>query len=423
MEGRQNQLEAIAGQPILFRQVRILDAVSQTDRTEDVLLDTDRALHVGVDAQSLLDLTVSGGMHVEENPSNLILGTGLVDLYSTSGEPGFEQRETLASLAEASRRGGFSKVGILPHTSPAIDDIMALEFLRGQKNSPFMAWAAATKGCEGKQITDLAELAPFVVGFTDARPIQNLALVRRLMEYIKPLGKPLMLWACDRNLEGGGVMHEGKWSLQYGLAGSPAIAETTAIAALLELIGFTKTPTHLMRISTARSVELIAQAKDSGLPVTASVPWLNLCLEDRDLATYDPNLRLAPPLGSERDRKALIAGVKTGVIDAIAVDHTPHTYEEKTVAFESAPPGAIGLELVLPTLWQHLVVTGQLTALELWQALSIRPSKCLGIKTPGLLTLFDPNASWQVTRGAIASLSHNTSCLGKTLTGKVLPLN
>lgn len=407
--------------PVLFRQVRIIDAVNQTDRVEDVLIDVGNVVRVGVDAESL-----SGDVEVIDR-NNLILGTGLVDLYSTSGEPGFEQRETLTSLAESARRGGFTKVGILPHTMPAMDDITALEFLHRQKDLPFMAWGAVTQGCEGKQLTDLAEIAPAVVGFTDAKPIENLSLVRRLMEYVKPLGKPLMLWAGDRSLESGGVMREGKWSLQYGLAGSPACAEASALAALLELVRSTKTPTHFMRISTARSVELIAQAKSDGLPVTASVTWLNLWLIDRDLSTYDPNLRLAPPLGFDSDRAALIAGIKSGTIDAIAVDHTPYTYEEKTVAFELSPPGAIGLEFILPILWQQLVVSGELTALELWQALSLRPAKCLNLSldlnNSGLSTLFDPTESWTVSKGSIASLSHNTSCLGKSIMGKVLQLN
>jgi dihydroorotase len=402
--------------PTLFRQVRILDAVAHSDRAADVLLDADGRFIVGIDATQIPDV-----VDVSDR-TGLILGTGCVDLYSTSGEPGFEQRETLASLAESARRGGYTKVGILPHTQPAIDDIAALEFWRSQKHSTFTPWGAITKGCEGKQIADLAELAEFVVGFTDAKPIANLALIRRAMEYIKPLGKPIMLVPQDLGLVASGVMREGKWSLQYGLSGIPDSAETSALAALLELVRQTQTPTHLMRISSARSVELLARAKADGLPITASVPWLHLWLEDQALHSYDPNLRLMPALGTQADRLALIAGVKSRVIDAIAVDHTPYTYEEKTVAFEVAPAGAIGLELVIPTLWQQLVETGHLSGLELWQALSSSPAKCLNLNLEqlSLHTLFDPNHNWTVTAGAIASLSHNTPCLGKVAIGKVL---
>jgi dihydroorotase len=178
-----------------------------------------------------------------------------------------------------------------------------------------------------------------------------------------------------------------------------------------------------MRISKARSVELIAAAKAQGLPITASVPWMHLWLEDRDLHSYDPNLHLKPPLGSATDRTALIAAVKSGTIDAIAVDHTPYTYEEKTVAFEVSPPGMIGLEFALPVLWQELVVPGLLSAEDLWRSLSIGPARCLGIDNLALTTLFDPNLGWEVTTAAIASQAHNTPCLGKFIAGKVIPFN
>lgn len=420
-------------QPVLIRQVRILDASAPESSHEsdsrrdasrhiaDVLIAADGSVRVDVS-----DRDLPNDVQVLDR-SGLVLGTGLMDLYSTSGEPGFETRESVVSLTKAAQHGGFSKVGILPHTKPAIDRITTLDFWRNwrsQARSPLtpelMPWGAITLDCAGNQIADLAELAPSVIGFTDAKPLANLMLVRRVMEYVKPMDKPLMLWAYDPNLAGSGVMHEGRWSLQYGLTGSWAAAETAALAALIELVALTGTPTHFMRISKARSVELIAAAKAQGLPITASVPWMHLWLEDRDLHSYDPNLHLKPPLGSDTDRAALIAAVKSGTIDAIAVDHTPYTYEEKTVAFEVSPPGAIGLEFVLPVLWQELVVPGLLSATELWRSLSTGPARCLGIDNLALTTLFDPNLRWEVTTAAIASQAHNTPCLGKSIAGKVI---
>jgi dihydroorotase len=240
------------------------------------------------------------------------------------------------------------------------------------------------------------------------------------MEYIKPLGKPIALFPKNPDLAGSGVIREGKWSIQYGMTGYPAAAETTALAALIELVRLTKAPTHFMRLSTAQSVELIAQAKNDGLPVTASTTWLHICHCDRDLATYDPNLRLIPPLGSDSDRLALIAGIKSGVIDSIAIEHTPRAYEEKVVPFEVAPVGAIGLEFALSVLWQNLVVTELLTASELWQSLSVNPAKTLGLAQPKLATLFDPSLEWLVTNNAIASQSRNSNYMGRSLIGKVL---
>lgn len=409
-------LENFLAYPTLFKQVRILDANS-TDKFADVFIDGDRQIHLDCDANQIPENT-----NIDER-SGLIFGSGAIDLYSTSGEPGHESRETIAELVQAAKNGGFSTVGILPNTQPAIDDIAALEFWRNvrQKYSDrLQPWGAITKGLEGKQLTDMAELAESVIGFTDSKPITNLLLVRRAMEYLKPLGKLIALFPQNPDLAGSGVIREGKWSLQYGMTGYPAAAETASLAALIELVRLTKAPSHFMRISTAQSVELIAQAKNDGLPITASATWLHLCHCDRDLASYDPNLRLMPPLGSEGDRLALIAGIRSGAIDAIAIDHTPCTYEEKVVPFEIAPVGAIGLELAIPVLWQNLVTTGLLTANELWKALSINPAKILGLAQPQLVTFFDPNREWLVEAKEIASPSKNSSYIGRSLIGKVI---
>ncbi|MFM7886778.1 MAG: dihydroorotase [Pseudanabaena sp.] len=412
-------LENSFAYPILFKQVRILDAnrSATPDQFADIFLDCDRQIYVNPDPHQIPEI-----INVDER-SGLICGTGAIDLYSTSGEPGHESRETIVELIQAAKNGGFSTVGILPNTQPAIDDIAALEFWRNVQQKygdRLQPWGAITKGLEGKQLTDIAELAESVIGFTDSKPISNLLLVRRAMEYIKPLDKPIAIFPQNPDLAGSGVIREGKWSLQYGMTGYPAAAETSSLAALIELVRLTKAPTHFMRISTAQSVELIYQAKNDGLPVSASTTWLHLCYCDHDLASYDPNLRLMPPLGSEADRFALIAGIRSGVIDAIAIDHTPCAYEEKVVPFEVAPVGAIGLELAIPALWQNLVTTGLLTAQELWKSLSINPAKILKLPQPSLAIIFDPNWEWLVDAKAIASQSKNSSYIGRSLVGKVL---
>ncbi|MFN3927544.1 MAG: dihydroorotase [Pseudanabaenaceae cyanobacterium] len=328
------------------------------------------------------------GVGPEAKHSSLVMGTALVDMYSTSSEPGYEQRETLDQLRQLAEQGGFARVAVLPHTLPPIDNRTTAQFWH-RLGQPLLAWGSLTVGLKGEQMTDLADLADWVVGFTDARPIANWELLRRLLEYVKPLGKPVMLMAQDRNLAGQGVMREGKWSVQCGLAGIPVTAETAVLAGLLELVRLTQTPTHFMRIASARAVALIAQAKADDLPVTASTTWLHLCFSDRATSSYDPRYKVNPPLPSEQDRLALIEGVKTGVIDAIAVDHIAYTYEEKMVAFESAPWGTTGLAEALPQLWRTLVQTQLLPPLTLWQALSSRPAKCLGIPVPKEKIWFD----------------------------------
>lgn len=227
-------------------------------------------------------------------------------------------------------------------------------------------------------------------------------------------------------------------------AGIPQFAETAALAAILELVEVTGTPIHIMRVSTARSVELIAQAKARNLPITASTTWIHLLLnttsinriwnqplEDQDSTIihaiplpYNPNLRVDPPLGNPSDQQALIQGLETGIIDAIAIDHTPYSYEEKTVAFADAPPGMIGLELALPLLWETFVESGRWSALDLWGFLSSNPAICLqqtpySIQPdqPAEMILFDPKTSWVVNTNTLKSRSINTPWLGKKLPG------
>ena len=403
----------------LLQQVRLLDPIAMVDRVVDVVIGDGVILAI---APQIGDIPPD--VQIYDSPG-LVLGSGLVDLYSHSGEPGFEERETLESLNQAAIAGGFTRLNILPDTEPTIDNPAAVNWFN--QHSKFSCWGALTLNIKGQQMTELSELASGVVGFADGQPIANLALMRRLLEYLQPLQKPIALWACDRSLVGNGVIREGVESVRFGLPGDPAMSETTALSALLECVEEIGTPIHLMRISTARSVELIRAARARGLPITASTTWMHLLLNTKSIESYDPNLRLEPPLGNQIDQLALRQAVRDGVIDAIAIDHTPYTYEEKTVAFSEAPPGAIGLELALPLLWQSLVVTQQWSALELWRGLSTRPAACLGQKIdaiapgqPAELTLFDPQIPWTVSGQDLKSRSRNTPWLGKPLVGRVL---
>jgi dihydroorotase len=362
--------------------------------------------------------------------AHLILAPGLVDLYSHSGEPGHEERETLTSLLQSARAGGFVRVNILPDTIPALDRVSSLISLDRQyqqlatqiPHCPQLGyWGALTAGVEGKTMTELAELATTnITGWADGLSISNLALTSRLLEYLKPFHRPIALAALDRELRGNGIARSGVDALRYGLPIDPVRSETAALSAIIEIIDDVGTPVHLMRISTRRGVELIAAAKQRGVPITASTTWLHLIANTTDLATYNPNLKLSPPLGTIEDQIALIEGIKTGILDAIAIDHTPHTYEDKTVAFGEAPPGAIGLELALPLLWTQLVDSGKLPAIELWRALSTKPAACLHQSPPNELILFDTQARWKVSIDTLQSLSHNTSWLGQEIVGKVI---
>ncbi len=407
-----------------LKQVRVLDPPSQVDRVADVLIDDGKILEI-------TEPGVSAGGE-ERDCSGLVLAPGLVDLYSHSDDPGFETRETLASLTASAIAGGFTRLTLLPDTQPPLDNADGLARLKAQlpPDLPLQvqAWGAMTQRLEGKQLVEYADLIQAgVVGFSDGGSLQNSILLRRLCEYLETESYPIALWPCDPALAGSGVIREGIDALRLGLSESPTTAETSVLAALLEIVSETQIPVHIMRVSTARSVELIQTAKARGVPITASTTWMHVLGNSQSLYTYNVNWRLDPPVGNSQDQEALIRGLETGVIDAIAIDHHAYTYEEKTVAFSAAPPGAIGLELALSLLWQAFVTTERWSPLTLWQRLSTSPSHCLGqtpprvqVDQPAEMVLFDPQQSWSANAQTLKSLSQNTPWYGQSLTGRVI---
>ncbi len=412
---------------LLLRQVRLLSPAAGQDQIADVLMSDGQITQV---ADRLTEWPVDTNI---QDGQGQILAPGLVDLYSHSSEPGAEEQETLLSLLRSAQAGGFVEIGILPNTQPPIDNsaiVSKIQALHHQATVQLTSaprlrlWGALTQKIKGEQLADLHDLASSgVVGFSDGRALQNPQLSQRLLEYLQPGLQPLMLWPLNLQLAGGGVARQGSAALRLGLVSSPSSSEASAVATILELVAAIGAPVHLMRISTARAVQLIAAAKAAGLPITASTTWLHLLGDTETLASYDPNWRLDPPLGNSSDRQALVQAVASGTIEAIAIDHHAHAYEDKKVAFGEAPVGAIGLELALPILWEQLVLSGQLTALQLWSALSHKPAQCWRQPAPTALILFDPAATWEVNETNLQSRSVNTPWFGKTISGRVRVLS
>ncbi|MDB9521152.1 dihydroorotase [Dolichospermum circinale CS-1225] len=411
----------------LLKQVRVIDPFQKTDIVADVLIIDGYIQDV---APQITNFTTDTSVR---DCRGLVIGPGLVDLYSHSGEPGFEERETLSSLLQAATVGGFTRICVLPDTLPVIDQPALVTQLQQYRNREKVSlslhiWGAITLDLAGKQLTEVADLtAAGIVGFTDGKPWENLGIVRRVLEYLQPFGKPVAFWPCDRHLAANGMIREGAEALRLGLPPMPASAETTAIAALLELVADIGTPVHIMRVSTARSVQLIAEAKSKGVPITASTTWMHVLLDTTSMTSYHTALHLDPPLGNYQDMLCLREGLRTGIIDAIAIDHAAYTYEEKVQAFAESPPGAIGLELALPLLWQNLVATGEFTPLELWRVLSHQPATCLQQEVKAIqpgekaeLTLFDPQQIWNVNQANLQTLSFNTPWFGEEIIGRVV---
>ena len=413
----------------LLQQIRLIDPTQGIDRLSDILIIEGKIEAIANSITEYPDQTqiVTG--------DGLILGTGLVDLYSHAQEPGNEGRESLLDLMRAATAGGFTQVGILPDTVPKIERIEILDAIAQKSNlltqeqslSQLHFWGAASVDDSGKQMNELAQLKSKVIGYSDRFNLSNLNLFKQLLEYVQPWQKTIAIALDQNELTGNGVVREGEASIRYGMSGNPRFSEAAIIAAILEILVEIPTPIHIMRVSTKRGVELIANAKQRNIPVTASTTWMHLLWNSAATGNYDPNLRLEPPLGEEKDREALIAGVKQGIIDAIAIDHQAYTYEEKTVPFRLAPPGVVGLEIALPLLWQNLVETQKLSALELWQALSTNPCICwqqqpieISPKRNANLVLFAPQKTWIGDRESLQSPAFNTPYYNQQIIGKVI---
>lgn len=418
----------------LLQQVRIIDPVQQVDRLADVLIIDGKIKLIN---DQITDYPAQTSII---KPQGLVLGTGLVDLYSHSSEPGNETRETLLELSQAAAMGGFTQIGILPDTIPAIDSAEMIAAVKHKSdrlkcsnnqstslsNLPRLNFWGAAYNQSDQKMNALVELEPKIVGFTTQHNLSNLHLFKQILEYVQPGQKPVAI-ALHQNELATGVVREGNASIRYGMPGNPGFSEAAIIAAVLEIVTEIPTPIHIMRVSTKRGVELIADAKARGVKVSASTTWMHLLWDSDAIGSYNPNLRLEPPLGNESDRIALVDGVRQGIIDAIAIDHQAYTYEEKTVAFALAPPGVVGLELALALLWQRFVKSGEWSAIELWQALSSRPRQCIQQHPIAIaseqaidLVLFDPEKKWLANQDNLKSPAANTPWYNQEITGKVI---
>ncbi len=356
---------------------------------------------------------------------------GLIDLHAHLGEPGREDRETLESGLRAAAWGGFTAVLAMPDTDPPIDRESDVQYLRARsersQGARALVCCALTKGRQGEELAELAAMrAAGAVAAGDAKPVGDARIVRRALEYAGMVQLPVLTDARDANLAKGGVAHEGEVGAWLGLAGVPAAAEWVALARDLLLAESTMGRLHVQGVSTRRSVELIRDAKAHGVRVTAECGFHHLFLTDEALSGYETSTKLMPPLRSSDDVRALVEGVREGIIDCVVSDHTPLTREEKDVEFDYAEFGAAGLEAVLPALHTHLIHTGELSWNEIVAALSRRPRSVLGLPQPTFdegdpceITLFNPEARDTIAPERWQSSARNTPLAGDTVVGRV----
>ncbi len=359
------------------------------------------------------------------------LSPGLVDLRAFVGEPGAEHRETLSSASRAAAAGGVTTVVSMPETNPPVDDPAVVDYLvrraREKAGIRLLPAAALTKGLNGKEMTEIGLLKEAgAVFFTDgARSIANAQVMRRALTYARDFGALIVHHLEDATLADGGVMNESELSSRLGLPGIPREAETIMLERDISLVRLTGGRYHAAMISCAASLDIIARAKAEGLPVTCGVSINNLTLNENDISTYRTFLKLSPPLRDEDDRRAMVEGVASGLIDVIVSDHNPQDVETKRQPFAECADGAIGLETLLSAALR-LVHSDDVALPRLLQALSTRPANLIGLPqgrllkgAPADLILFDPDEPFVLDPETLHSRCKNTPFDGARLQGRV----
>jgi dihydroorotase len=411
---------------LLLRGGRIIDPSSGLDARMEVLVVGDKIELISerIDAEA--------GVRVLELEGKLVV-PGLVDMHVHLREPGREDEETIGSGGAAAARGGFTSVACMANTQPPIDTSGMVRYVleAAERTSPVKVFpiAAATVGLKGEQLAEIIDLrdAGAVAVSDDGNFIGNSEVARRVMEYARMAGVPVICHCEDSYLGRGGVMNEGYWSTVLGLKGIPAASEVAAVEREIALCELTRARVHIAHVSTRGAVGLIREAKKQGLSITAEATPHHLILSDKAVSGYDTSTKMNPPLRSEEDRVAVVEGLMDGTIDAIASDHAPHCEEEKDVEFDEAAFGVIGLETTVGLVVTFLVNKGILSLSQAIAALTIAPSSILGIKAgrmasglPADITVIDPQLEWKVDPSSFASRSRNTPFKGWALTGKAI---
>ena len=364
----------------------------------------------------------------------LIVCPGFIDLHCHLRQPGFEEKETIASGTRAAARGGFTTVCCMPNTNPPLDSQATVDYVRSTAAREglvrVLPIGCISRGRKGQELAPLDELASAgVIGFSDDGDPANSQLMRQALEHSRVLDLPIIDHCEDKALSKDGQMNEGIVSARLGLKGIPAAAEEAIVARDLALAELTGGWLHIAHVSTAGSVDLIRRAKEKGIRVTAEVTPHHLTLTEEKVIGYNTNAKVNPPLRTKHDIQALIQGLKENVIDIIATDHAPHTKADKACDFKLAAFGTSGFETALGSL-MSLVHEGQLTIATLIAKLTSEPSKIIGNKygklgsltvgTPADITIFDPDLEWIVDTKAFASKGKNTPLAGSRLKGKVM---
>lgn len=408
----------------LLRNARVIDPRSPYhDQVVDIRIKDEQIIAIG----PTLEAEKRESTH---DLNGLYLSPGWVEMHSDFADPGYEERENLVSGSMAAAKGGFSTVCLVPSTHPVIQSKSDIEYIYAKGRAlpvNLFPLGALSRDRKGEEMTEMFDMfsAGAVAFSDDKKSVRNPNLLRMALLYAKPHDMTVVDFPFEEQLASGGQINEGHTGTYLGMKGIPNLSEELIVARDIELCAYAEGHLHLSCISTAGSVERIRRAKAQGLHVTCDVNLYNLLLNDEVLDEYDSLYKVLPPLRSEEDREALIAGVLDGTIDAIAVDHTPMDIEKKKCEFEHASFGMAYLEQAFGLYGAELV---KLIPVDRWvECVTHGPRDAYGLGlieivegAPAEFTLFDPKLKWTDSRSETSSLAYNQPFLGRELTGRAV---
>jgi dihydroorotase len=410
---------------LVLRKGRVIDPSREFDRVTDLWLQDGTILgdgpHPGRTADRAIDCT------------GLIVSPGLIDMHVHLREPGREEDETIETGTAAAIAGGVTSVACMPNTEPALDSRASAEFVilqaRRAGNCNVFPIGAVTKNRDGKELAELGGLVQGgAVAFTDdGAPVYSAEIMRRALEYCKMLNRTVLVHAEIMELTQGGVMNEGAVSTHLGLRGMPGVAEDIMIARDVMLCKLTGGRAHILHVSTADGVDLIRQGIAKGVRISGEACPHHFLLTDESLRTFDSNFKMSPPLRTQADADAILAGLKDGTLSVLATDHAPHAPEKKERELDHAPNGILGLETFLPLCVTHLIEPGHLSWPQMLAKMTVNPADVLGIDRgtlkpgrPADVTVIDPKVKWTVDARRFKSKSRNTPFHGWEVTGRAV---
>lgn len=402
---------------------RVIDPATTRDKISDVFIADGKFVKALTPAQKKSAQVVDA--------RGLVVCPGFVDIHVHFREPGQTHKETILTGSQAAAGGGFTTVVCMPNTSPPADNAGTVELINGAARNAVVhvyPTGCITVGMKGAQLAPYGSLKKAgVVAITDdGLCVSSNELMRRAVEYAKMFDLPVLDHCQDDSLTQKAVMNEGVVSTRLGLQGWPHAAEDIIVARNIILSTYTGAHIHMQHISSAHSVELMRRAKKDGINVTAEATPHHIALTEESLTTYDTNFKMNPPLRTEADRQAIIAGLRDGTLDCIGTDHAPHAPEEKDKEFDYAPNGIIGLETALPVVLDVLVRRSKFKLPHVIDLLTRRgaeilklPAGTLAVGAPADVCVFDPDETWLYDTYGAFSKSINSPWNKQKLTGRV----